>query len=230
MPRLHLAPILAMALCAPAWAGCGDDDPGWMLRAEDAATGTQVYLHDRGAGQFPAFCAVARWPVRLHSLMAVLLDGERMPEWVYRARRVARLSTQGSSAGVTRVVTDMPWPLSDRDAVVAWRIVPRAGGAVEIVGEAAPERFPVDPKIVRMPSFASSWRLTPVGGGEVEVRFEGYGNPGGVLDSPILRAFVASAVWQAPLETMIGLRAMVDRPAYRQACAPVLELPCEPPR
>lgn len=197
---------------------------GWVERAHDEASGTTVYLHDLGPDQFPAFRAVARWPVRVAALVAVLLDSERMPDWVYRTRRVVRLSPAGQTSGVSQVTTEFPWPLADREAIVAWRLEhDPATGAVAIVGRSAPEHLPPEPALVRMPSFASSWRFTPLDGGLTEVRFEGHGNPGGALDSVLLRGFVSTMVWQAPLHTMAALRRIVDEPAYRDA--PMVALP-----
>ncbi|MBX3606972.1 MAG: hypothetical protein KF788_16965 [Piscinibacter sp.] len=230
---LRRAPLAALALAACALAAAGEPGDGWVERAHDAATGTTVYLRDLGPERFPAFLAIARWPVRVAALTAVLLDTEHMPEWVYRTRRVEPLAPPAGRSGVSRVISSFPWPLSDRDAVVAWRLeVDTARGAVAIIGESAPDRVPPDPALVRMPSFASSWRFTPLADGQVEVRFEGQGNPGGALDSALLRGFVAATVWEAPLQTMVGLRAMVERPAYRDATLPAVlpESVREPPR
>ncbi|MCW5636420.1 MAG: hypothetical protein KIT17_24010 [Rubrivivax sp.] len=215
-------------------------DEGWVERSRDEASGTTVYLRDRGPGEFPAFLAVARWPVRVAALTAVLLDSDRMPEWVYRVRRVVRLSPAGARTGVSQVITAFPWPLNDRESIVAWRLEHDAAtGALAITGRSAPAHLPPNPNFVRMPSFASSWRFAPVEGGLTEVRFEGHGNPGGALDSALLRGFVSTMVWQAPLHTMAALRRMVDDPAYRDrplalpaevpAQAPT-EVPAEPPR
>ena len=222
-----IAIVVAIVVVGPA--GAADD--GWVERGRDETSGTTVYLRDRGPGLFPAFLAVARWPVRVAALTAVLLDSERMPEWVYRTRRVVRLSPAGKRTGVSQVITDFPWPLEDREAIVAWRLEhDPATGAVAITGRSAPEHLPPDPALVRMPSFASSWRFTPVGGGLTEVRFEGHGNPGGTLDSALLRDFVSTMVWQAPLQTMAALRKIVDDPAYRDAPAAPGAADREPPR
>lgn len=204
----------------------------WQLRHTDPDTGTQVWLRDRG-DQVPAFRASTRLPARLNSLAALLLDSERLPDWVYRTRSVLRLQQDGLQQGVSLVVTAMPWPLDDRESVVAWhlqqvastRVVTLSGRGVEPAGqpwlpEPAPDR-------VRMPSFASQWTFAPVAGtpGLVEVVFEGHGDPGGNLASPLLRGFVAAAIWEAPLQTINALRRMLQRPEYRDAMLPFIDEP-----
>lgn len=204
----------------------------WQLRHTDPDTGTQVWLRDR-VDQVPAFRASTRVHARLSSLAALLLDSERMPDWVFRTRSVQRLQQDGAQQGVSLVVTAMPWPLDDRESVVAWRlqqaastkVVTLSGRGVEPAGqpwlpEPAPDR-------VRMPSFASQWTFAPVAdsAGQVEVVFEGHGDPGGNLASPLLRGFVAAAIWQAPLHTVNALRRMVQRPEYRDAVLPFIDEP-----
>ncbi len=217
---------LALLACADsrslAWAQTATAP--WQWRHTDADSGTQVWLQDRGDLP-PAFRASTRVKARLTSLVALLLDRAAMPEWVYRTRSVQSLQQDGPQQGVSLVVTAMPWPLDDREAVVSWQllqapataVVTLSGRSVEPAGQpwlpaAAAGR-------VRMPSFASQWTFAPAAGapGEVDVRFEGHGDPGGSLALPLLRSFVHAAIWQAPLQTMNALRTMVQRAAYRDA-------------
>lgn len=223
---------LLLVAALPGAAALAQPESPWQLRHTDPDTGTQVWLRDRG-DQVPAFRASTRVAARLSSLAALLLDSERMPEWVYRTRSVQRLQQDGAQQGVSLVVTAMPWPLNDRESVVAWRlqqtastqVVILSGRGVEPAGqpwlpEPAPDR-------VRMPSFASRWVFAPVAGsaGQVDVVFEGHGDPGGSLASPLLRGVVAAAIWEAPLQTVNALRHMVQRPEYRDA---VLSFIAEP--
>ena len=199
--------------------------PRWQLWHSDDATGTQVWLHARGQ-DVPAFRAITRVPARLGALTAVLMDTDRMPEWVYRARGVHRLDSSGAMAGVSQVITAMPWPLTDREAIVRWRLSQDAdSGIVTLRGSADPARLPPRDDLVRMPTLESAWRLIPLPQGQVEVWFEGHGDPGGNLAWPILRLFVDAAVWQAPFQTVIAVRQMVARPEFRDAQLPFIREP-----
>lgn len=207
--------IAACCLAAAAVLAAGDGE--WMLRHADPATRTTVHTRDRGDAP-PEFRAVTRLNARLSTLVAVLRDSERMPQWVYRTRSATPIEATSPTAGVSLVVTAMPWPLKDRDAVVAWTLAQDpASGEVVMQGRSAPDRAPPDPQRVRMPAFESRWRFVPLVSGEVEVVFEGQASLGGNLELPILREFVRSAVWQAPLATITGLRRMVQQPRYRDA-------------
>jgi START domain len=224
----HLGRILA-ALCLLPWcalAGAADDEAtGWVLRHRDDAQDTRVYLLDRGDA-LPAFRVLTQVSVRLSALTAVLLDREHMPEWVYRTRRVQAIGASQPTEGVSQVITAMPWPLRDREAVVAWKLEqdPHTG-AVTIDGHSAPDSLPPSDAWVRMPTFESRWRFTPRPDGTVEVLFEGLGDPGGNLNAPLLRQFMREAVWQAPLQTVLALRQRVGRAPYRDAVLPFITEP-----
>ena len=221
--------IAALLVAAIAPQTASSDEPGepWLLRHEDAATQTTVHTRNR-ADAPPQFRAVTRLKARLGALTALLLDTERMPQWVYRTSEARSLASSAPTSGVALVVTDMPWPLNDREAVVAWRLEQHASSSeVVMEGHSAPHLAPVAPGRVRMPAFESRWRFVPLAAGEVEVTFEGQAELGGNLGHPLLRDFVRSAAWQAPLHTIEGLRRMVQQPPYRDA---VLDFVREPVR
>jgi len=219
-------------MSAALWHGAvfaAPDEAGWQLHhIEEGSAGNaaiQVFMHQRG-DQVPAFRVETRLQARLSSLVAVLMDSEHMPEWVHRTRRVNRLVSERPTEGVSQVIVGMPWPLLDREAIVAWQLSQDVQtGVVTLAGRSAPEMLPPDPGRVRMPSFESTWRLAPLGGGEVAVRFEGLGDPGGSLASPLLRVFVDAAVWQSPLYTVSALRAQVALPRYADAAWPFIREP-----
>lgn len=211
--------VVAAALAQPA--------ADWRLMEEDPSVPAAVWLRDRPDG-VPAFRATTVIDARLSSLAAVLLDETRTAEWVYRAREATLLQRDGPARGVTRVVTRMPFPLADRESVVAWEMVQDDRTlAVTMSGHDAGDAWPADPQRVRMTAFESSWTLQPRADGRVDVAFEGYGDPGGSLSSPLLRLFVGAAVWQGPWETVKALHAIVRRPPFPDATLPFVR---EPPR
>jgi hypothetical protein len=216
--------VLAATLLALPARGAGED-PGWQQQHMDAATGTVVSMREHADG-WPEFRAVTTMSARLSALVSVVLDSAHMHEWVYRTRSARVLELDGPTRGVSIVVSALPWPLWDREAVVAWQLTqdPQTGTVV-LAGESAGDRLPPPTDRVRMPSFQSRWQFVPQGGGQVEVWFEGHADLGGNLSLAPLRAFVAAAAWQAPLETINGLRQQVQRPEYRAAVLPYIREP-----
>jgi hypothetical protein len=197
----------------------------WQLVKEDAITETRVWLRER-VGETSEFRATTRLRVHLASLVGVLLDDKRTQDWVYRARESVVLQSDGPTRGVTMVVTAMPWPLLDRESIVAWHLEQDPQSlAVTLEGDSTPDKLPPNPRRVRMPRFESRWQLTPQRGGYIEVVFEGHGNPGGTLTLPMLRDFVNQAMWQGPWHTINALRDMVQRPEFKDASLPFVQEP-----
>ncbi len=203
-----------------------EEAEGWHLRHVDETQGIEIYQRDR-PDHMPEFLAVTRVTARLSTLVAVLRDVQAMPRWVYRTREVQVLDGSGGMRGLVRVLTAMPWPLNDREAIVEWqwRQDPVSGEVRLDSTRSAQRAAPMD-GVVRMPQFNSQWRFLPQPGGVVEVRFTGHGHMGGNLGTEPLRSFVATAAWLAPLETMRGLREMIQLPGYQNARVPFIrELP-----
>lgn len=199
--------------------------PDWRLMAEDEQLPARVWLRDRPGG-FPAFRASTVIEARLSSLAAVLLDSTRTPDWVYRAREARVLRSDGPTRGVSLVVTAMPFPLSDRESVIAWEMTQDAAtGVVTLQGRDTTEAPPPDPRRVRMVPVESRWVLAPRADGRVDVTLEGLGDPGGSLSSPLLRGVVGQAVWQGPWETVRALHRIVREPGFAQVVLPFIREP-----
>ncbi|WP_418318049.1 START domain-containing protein [Piscinibacter sakaiensis] len=224
MRRCLLAALLLalIALGPPARAQSADD---WVLQREDAQTQTRVWLANR-PGVASAFRATTVVDASLSALTAVLLDSERMPDWVYRVRETQRVRSDGPTRGVSLVVTSMPFPLLDRDAVVAWSLTQHPQTlVVTLAGRQADGLVPPHPERIRMPLFESRWVFSPRADGRVDVLFEGAGDPGGNLALPVLREIVGSLSWQAPWQTILALREIVREPGYAQARLPFIREP-----
>lgn len=222
---LRVALWCVAALLAAPGAAPAQEASTWRLKVEDAATSTRLWLQERPGGVL-AFRATTVIDARLSSLAAVLLDNTRTPEWVYRAREAVLLRSDGPTRGVTQVITAMPFPLSDRESVVAWELTQDPQTlAVAVSGHSIPDVLPPHPDRVRMPLIESRWLFSPRPDGQVDVLFEGRGDPGGKLSLPLLRHFVNNAVWEGPWYTIRGLREIVRKAPFPQATLPFIHEP-----
>jgi hypothetical protein len=214
--------LLGVVGASLVWAGPAETEAGWHLKATDESQAIEVYVRTR-ADRHREFLAITKVSARLSSVAAVLQDTKAMPRWLYRTREVQVLEAPEPTRGLLRVISNLPWPLADREAVIEWRMAQdEATGEVRLDGVAAGHRAPPIEGTVRMPELESHWRLKPLPGGVVEVRLSGFGHLGGNLNFPPLRAFMSTSIWQAPLESLKGLREMVQLPDYRQAQVPAV--------
>lgn len=188
----------------------------------------EVAIHTRaGPGEARSFLGITRLKARLSSIVAVLLDRDHAQDWSYRTGRVETLPGGTQTQGFARMLSAVPWPLTERETVYEWRLTQHpTTGAVTIEVINRPQLLPPDDRFVRVQHMASTWQFLPLPDQWVEVRFFGHGEAGGHLDSPILRDFVRAAVAEAPLMTLRGLRRVVASPRYQAASFPfVKDLP-----
>jgi hypothetical protein len=81
-----------------------------------------------------------------------------------------------------RVITDFPWPFTDREALVDVRINQDIKtGQVRIDSNESPyeAKYPVNDCCLRMPMVKGYWLFKPVSNGMVEVSMSGHADPGG---------------------------------------------------
>lgn len=161
------------------------------------------------------FRAVTTVRSSLGALVALLMDTDAAPQWVYRTDHMELLASD-AHAGTFRVHARMDfWPLHDRDVVVAGRVAqdPVSRTVTVVSRSASREGPPPAPGILRMKAFEGRWELRPVGSGEVEVTMSGHADPGGYLPAFLVNLVVE----EAPYRTLKGLRRMVAAPKYQAA-------------
>jgi hypothetical protein len=223
--ELMLLALLSWSLTA-AWAQ-GESASSALPAATSVGTGWErspvsdddIIIHTRpGPGDTRSFYGVTRLRTSLSSLVAVLLDRDRAHAWSFRVRSVETLPNSTPTHGFARMISSVPWPLTERETVYEWRLAQsEQTGTVTIEVINRPDLLPPDDRFVRIQRMASTWHFTPLPGQQVEVSFLGHGEPGGNLDSPVLKAFVQAAVAEAPLVTLRGLRRAVLASRYREA-------------
>jgi len=151
----------------------------------------------------------------LGGLVNLILDTERAPQWIYRTERIDVLQRDDREATfLIRVITDFPWPLTDRDAVVAGRIFQEADGTVRIISQSLLDgQYPLDPAYLRMPDFFGDWSFRPVGSGKVEVTMTGRANPGGAIPHSVINLIIH----ETPYQTLRGLQRVIGEARYQSA-------------
>lgn len=149
-------------------------------------------------------------------LVALILDTGNASSWIYRIDRVEVLRRDDEKASfVVRVVTDFPWPLNDRDVVVAGQIVQdEKTGSVHISSHTpAKGQYAEFPGYVRMSDFDGQWLFRPLPGGLVEVTMIGRADPGGIIPASAVNLIIH----ETPYYTLKGLRKVIGDPRYQKA-------------
>ncbi|MDP2228638.1 MAG: START domain-containing protein [Moraxellaceae bacterium] len=203
--------------------------PG-MTPAEDwaeARNANDIRVWTRAVPGYPLREFRATTVVRssLAGLVNLLLDTGHAADWVYRTRRIDVLQRDDEKATfVIHIVTDFPWPLSDRDVIVAGRIFQEADGTVRIISQSLlDDQHPKAPGCLRMVDFYGNWTFRPLGDGLVEVSMLGRANPGGVIPHGIVNLIIHDT----PYQTLRGLQRVISQPRYQSARFNAIQEPAQ---
>lgn len=149
----------------------------------------------------------------LSALLGLFYDLDAAPGWLDHTRRVVALSRDDARREyVLLLETDMPWPISDRDAVIKGRWWQEPDTlAVMLRGASVAGFHPVNPDYVRN-TIRSDWSFIPLGDGRVKVVMGGHVDPRGNLPTWAVNLLIQ----ESPRVTLRNLGRIIGTPA-RQA-------------
>jgi len=183
----------------------------WQLAKEEDG----IIVHTRVVDYSPVkqFRAVTKISASLASVLAVMLDSEACPEWMYRCQeaKVVKRNRFGDSYVYRKI--NLPWPVADRDIVMhkAMTQDPETK-AVTIKNVSAPDFVPRT-KHVRIEVSESLYLLEPKQDGTVKLTWTQISDPAGALPKTLVNTMIVTS----PLTTLKNLRAMVKKNKYKNA-------------
>jgi hypothetical protein len=144
------------------------------------------------------------------------MDTDHVSEWAYRILGVNVLTRDDDAATfVIYTKTDFPWPLSNRDVVLAGQIAQdEKTKLVTIRSRSTPAgQYPEQPGFLRMPDMVGDWIFRPLGAGKVEVTMIGRANPSGNIPFGVVNLIIH----ETPYRTLQGLRQVIGADRYQRA-------------
>jgi START domain len=188
------------------------DDPSWRL--DSSADGISIYTSSvPGVGIVPCK-AIMTIPGSIAEVSLVLEDISRRGEWISHFGESLLLERTNDYDQTEYLRVDVPWPATDRSAVVRARIsvsddLQQATIAAESVESHLADRLP---KLVRSQVYASTFQMKQVGE-RVEVVALVFIDPRGSVPKWIVNHFTR----HVSRSTLSGLRRQVARKLYTPA-------------
>lgn len=150
----------------------------------------------------------------LSSLIAMIHDVQNHHNWVYGNSYGEILEQTSPMMSVCYTQTDLPWPVSDRDAVSSIQITQDpVSKEVVIVSEPKDNLIPEKEGYIRIKNFKAVWHLIPDIEGLVRVEYELYIDPGGSIPS----WFVNLTLKKGPYRTMLNMQKEIQCSKYKNA-------------
>ena len=205
----NLAVLLLALACGCALAG---DDP-WRLEKDQ--DGVQMYTRAVEGWSIREIRGVERVEAPLSSVVALLVDTDASHALsdVVVDEKVVQRTDDTHYRFYSQM--DLPWPVSDRDAVYARDIVQDDRTLAVTITDVAldgDDGIELRKGVVRMVKSKQTWTLTPAPNG-VDVELRVLADPNGPIPSAIINAMSVGT----PFKMLLKLREMVRGPAYAGA-------------
>ena len=193
-----------------------EDSTEWVLRKNE--NGIMVYTRYAEGSDLKEVRVVSEVNSTLSGCVALIMDLKNYPNWIYACSEASVLSVVNSQERYQYQVTDVPWPVSDRDVVSDFKIVQdESTKVITTTNSNDPGHIPDKEGRVRVQQFNTTYRLSPLPNGKVKVEFELYVDPGGSIPAWLINANIVTA----PYKTTVAM--FKQLPAYQSASFPFIK-------
>ena len=174
----------------------------WILAKEK--NDIRIYTKEIEGSNFLAFRGVTELTASLAEVWGVLEDVNGYPNWMYNTVQAKVIEKNGQNM-VSYVITDAPWPVSDRDGYYKNVFTYNPGTSGEITIKAAPDYGPTYESMVRIQMLDGLWQVTNLGNDKVKVIYQAHSEPGGNIPGWL----ASSSVISFPYYTIENLKKLI---------------------
>ena len=206
MRRLLLL-ILASLSFSAAFAG------DWQLVKEDEKSAIRVFTRAVEGSDLKEFRGELRIHARVSALVALVEDNSNGPHWLHLCKALELIEQYSPQQKLFYMVSDAPWPVTDRDSVFMSTLTQDESGAVIIRMASRADAFPVNDDYIRISRMSGFWQFVPQDDGTVLVVYQVHAEPGGGIPSWLSN----SVVVDNPYHTLLNMTEEVKKPLYRDA-------------
>jgi hypothetical protein len=189
-------------------------DDGWKKIGESEGIAGYIRATTRSSVDEIKAVGIVEAPIAV--VEAVMRDAKMMPEYMFMCKEAEVIHTpeMKSERDILYIynLTDMPFPVSDRDAVVrnVWSI-DKSTGIIYSRAETVQTAYRQNKNVIRMPLSIIECTLIPEGEHKTKVIYQALGDPGGTLPSFLVNILTRDL----GIKTIAGLRKVVTRDEFK---------------
>ncbi|MBQ0728373.1 MAG: START domain-containing protein [Thalassolituus oleivorans] len=186
----------------------------WNEATYDKENDIRIFTRHVEGSDTLAFKAITHVTGRLTAGVALLQDAQRTKDWVFNCKIMEEIELISDTQGIYYMITNMPWPVKDRDSITETRVSQdQESLVVRVDMKARNDVFPSNDDFIRIREMNGYWLFTPKEGNQIEVIYEAHADPGGGLPSWLVNSFLVDA----PLNTLRGFRQLIGEEIYQKA-------------
>jgi len=186
----------------------------WNEATYDKENDIRIFTRHVEGSDTLAFKAITHVTGRLTAGVALLQDAQSTKDWVFNCKITEEIELISDTQGIYYMITNMPWPVKDRDSITETRVSQdQESLVVRVDMKARNDVFPSNDDFIRIKEMSGYWLFTPIEGNQIEVVYEAHADPGGGLPSWLVNSFLVDA----PLNTLRGFRQLIGEEIYQKA-------------
>jgi hypothetical protein len=204
MCNLKLFFALLFLTCSSNLFSQGND---WKLIKNE--NGIKIYSRtDTSKSALKELKVITELQTSLSAFITVFSDKASYTKWVYRCSASELLKKVSENETYHYQITEMPWPVQNRDIIIhSWISQNPQTQVVTVICKGEPNYIPKKKDYIRISSYNVVWKLTPKPNNIVQLEYTMAVNPGGSLPSWLINMTLADG----PINTIKNLRAILPQ-------------------
>lgn len=177
----------------------------WKLQR--SSEGIKVFVSDVAGSSFKAVKVECTFTGSYGKLISILTNVSQHNKWIYNCKTSYLLKKLGPHDIIYYSETSMPWPISNRDAVIRLEIsTENLPDHLTITGKGQPKYLSEKQGKVRVPHYVANWKVTMPTPQTISITYILQIDPGGIPPG-LSNMFVD----KGPFETFKNLREMLKK-------------------
>lgn len=190
----------------------------WKLKKQDGPI--QVFSRSGSHTKFEELKVELTLNAKLSDLIAFLSDFSNYPNWSYNNRVTYAVKKINDKEIYFYSEINTPWPASDRDIVVHFRLRQDSiSKVITIHADAVPDFIPAKDGLVRIPYSAEVWTIVPIDKSSIKIDYRIEVDPGASAPAWLVNLFSSNA----PLQSFKHLSAQIKNAKYRNTIVPYIQ-------
>jgi hypothetical protein len=181
----------------------------WNLKTDQ--DGVKIFTRGFEGSNIQEFKGEVTVNSNLSGILELIDSVSEYPKWMKNCIESARLKKINESSGYTYYVIKAPWPVSDRDACIYYKVTQDTNTRILTISlKAVKDYLPQKSGRVRIPSLQGSWQLIPIAKGVTKIIYQVHCDIGGIIPAIIINAYIT----ETPFSNLSHIKKIVESPLY----------------